>query len=88
MKKILSLAAMVTMLAIASSVADAKGPGGSPGGAASSFSPGQQYRAADKQPTGGTPGASGYSPGQVFIGNGGPTTGSPGASIYAPGFLK
>jgi hypothetical protein len=90
MKKIFPLAAVVTVLAVASSAADAKGPGGAPSGGASSVSPGQQFRANGPVTSGPTagPGASGYAPGRLYIGNGGPTTGSPGASVYAPGFLK
>ncbi len=90
MTKILSCAAVLGLLVASPSSVLAKGPGGSMG--ASSFSPGHQFRAAGGPPTigptAGYPGASGYAPGRVYIGNGGPTTGSPGASIYAPGFLK
>jgi hypothetical protein len=85
MKKILSLAAMVTMLAVASSAADAKGPVAPGGGGASSFSPGQSFR--DNGPVTGTNGASGYAPGQQMQSNG-PVNGYPGASGYAPGKLK
>jgi hypothetical protein len=84
MKKILSLAAMVTMLAVASSAADAKGPGGV-GGGASSFSPGQSFR--NNGPVTGTNAASGYAPGHQMQTNG-PVNGSPGAAGYAPGKLK
>jgi hypothetical protein len=84
MKKILSLAAMVTMLAVASSAADAKGPGGI-GGGASSFSPGQSFRA--NGPVSGTHGASGYAPGHQMKSKG-PGNGYAGASGYAPGKLK
>ena len=87
MTKILSCAAVVGLLVASSSSVLAKGPGGG----ASTISPGQQFRNNGPQttgPTAGLPGASGYAPGRLFIGNGGPTTGSPGASVYAPGFLK
>ena len=85
MIKILSCAAVLGLLVASSSGVFAKGPGG--GAGVSSSSPGHQFIAADKQPTGGTPGASGYSPGQKYLTNK-TTNGSPGASIYAPGFLK
>jgi len=85
MNKIISLAAMVTLMALASSVADARGPGG----AISAASPGQTFIAAGKTGTGGTPGASGYSPGQRYLdANKTTTPPGPGASVYAPGFLK
>ncbi len=80
MTKILSCAAVVGLLVASSSSVLAKG-------GASSISPGQKFIAAVKQPTGGTPGASGYSPGQQYLNNK-TTNGAPGASVYAPGFLK
>jgi hypothetical protein len=89
MKKIVSLAAMVTMLAIASSAADAAGRGGG----VSANSPGQQFAThgvQQSEPTAGFPGASGYAPGRLYR-NDAPTPGGatgPGASVYAPGFLK
>jgi hypothetical protein len=88
MNKMLSFAAVAGLLLASSSSVLARGPGGG----ASGVAPGQQFRAAGGAPTSGPtaafPGASGYAPGRVFIGNGGPTNGSPGASVYAPGFLK
>jgi hypothetical protein len=70
MRKILSLAAVVAMVAVASSAANAKGPG-SMGGGASSFSPGQSFR--QNGPVTGYPGASGYAPGQQMRANGAAT---------------
>ena len=87
MTKILSCAAVLGLLVASSSSVVAKGPGGG----ASSISPGQQFRSAGGPPTSGPtagyPGASGYAPGRLYLGNR-TTNGSPGASIYAPGFLK
>jgi hypothetical protein len=94
MTKILSCTAVLGLLVASSSGVLAKGPGGSMG--ASSFSPGHQFRTADGPPTtgptAGYPGASGYAPGRLYIGNGRSSAG-PGASdyapgVYAPGFLK
>jgi hypothetical protein len=86
MKIILSLAAMVTVLAVATS-ANAKGLGGG----APASTPGQQFRSSGPVNTGPTagPGASGYAPGQISRENmnNGTHTG-PGASVYAPGFMK
>ena len=82
MTKIMSCAAVVGLLVASSSCAFAKGPGGAP-----VASPGQAFVGAGRTPTGGTPGASGYSPGQQYLTNK-TTNGAPGASIYAPGFLK
>jgi hypothetical protein len=85
MKKIVSLAAVVTMLAVASSAANAGGHG------VSGSSPGQQFRTNGIQqngPTAGYPGASGYAPGRLYQ-SGAPTTATgSGASVYAPGFLR
>lgn len=83
MKRILSCATVAGLLIASSSIADAKGPGGG----ASSVSPGREYVASGKQPTGGSPGASGYSPGDQYR-DSHTTGGRPGASVYAPGFLK
>ena len=83
MNKILSCAAVVGLLVASSSSVFARGPGGG----VSTSSPGQNFIAAQKTPTGGTPGASGYSPGQQYL-NSGNSKGSPGASVYAPGFLN
>ena len=57
MTKILSFAAVVGLLVAASSTADARGMGMG----ASSFAPGQSFRA--HGPVAGHPGASGYAPG-------------------------
>ena len=88
MTKILSCAAVLGLLVASSSSVLAKGPGAAPSGSASSFSPGQQFRANGPVTSGPTtgPGASGYAPGQQMraFGSG---TGN-GASVYAPGFLK
>jgi hypothetical protein len=78
MTKILSFAAVVGLLVAASSTADARGMGMG----ASSFAPGQSFRA--HGPVAGHPGASGYAPGQKFRAHGS-VTGHPGASGYAPG---
>lgn len=83
MKKILLCAAAFGLVVASSSGVFARGPGGG----VSSSSPGQRFITAGKQPTGGTPGASGYSPGHQYLDNK-TTNGSPGASVYAPGFLK
>jgi hypothetical protein len=85
MTKILSCAAVVGLLVASSSGVLARA-----GGGASSISPGQQFRSGGPQtvgPTAGYPGASGYAPVRLYLGNR-TTHGSPGASIYAPGFLK
>jgi hypothetical protein len=90
MTKILSCAAVLGLLVASSSGAFAKGPGALVSGA----SPGGQFVSNGRQPTGTTPGASGYSPGQNYIGADKAAKGSPGASgyapgtAYAPGFLK
>jgi hypothetical protein len=84
MKKIVSLAAMVTVLAVVSSAADAAGRGSAPG---------QMFTTNGIQqngPTAGYPGASGYAPGRLNQ-SGAPAPGGatgPGASVYAPGFLQ
>jgi hypothetical protein len=88
MKKIFSFVAVVTMLAGASSEADAKGPGGlgGGGGGASGFSsghslgePGHSFR--ESGPVTGTHGASGYAPGYPLRSTSPtpPVTGSPGS---------
>ena len=87
MKKIVSLAAMVTVLAVASSAADAAGRG------VSANSPGHQFATNGVQqngPTAGYPGASGYAPGRLYQSGAPSHTGAtgPGASVYAPGFLQ
>ena len=90
MNKILSCAAVVGLLVASSSSVFARGPGGS----VSAASPGGQFVSSGRTPTGTTPGASGYSPGQNYIGANKAANGSPGASgyapgtVYAPGFLK
>lgn len=81
MKRILSFAAVLGLLVASSSIVSARGPGGV------NPPPGQAFISSGKQPTGGTPGASGYSPGRQYLDNR-TTSGSPGASVYAPGFLK
>jgi hypothetical protein len=81
-KKILSLAAIMGMVLMASSAADARGNGGGAGFGASSFSPGQQFR--QNGPVTGYHGASGYAPGHLYRLNGA-VSGYPGASGYAPG---
>src|SRR5260221_7969592 len=90
MTKILSCAAVLGLLIASSSSVFAGGHGGSMG--VSSSSPGHQFNTAGGPPTtgptAGFPGASGYAPGRIYIGNDKPTNASPGASIYAPGFLK
>jgi hypothetical protein len=89
MTKILSCVAVVGLLVASSSGVLAKGPGGAaPSGGASTFSPGQQFRANGPVTSGPAagPGASGYAPGQQMRANG-PGSGH-GASVYAPGFLK
>jgi hypothetical protein len=87
MKKILSCAAVVGLLVASSSSVFARGLGG-----ASSSSPGRQF--VTHGPNGTAPGASGYSPGQQYLGASKAPNGSPGASgyapgtVYAPGFLR
>ena len=81
MKRILSCAAVLGLLVASSSSVFARG------GGVSASSPGQTFISSGKQPTGGSPGASGYSPGRHYLDNR-TTNGSPGASVYAPGFLK
>ena len=78
MTKILSFAAVVGLLIAASSTADARGGGMG----ASSFSPGQSFRAHGS--VAGSPGASGYAPGRLMRAHGS-IAGHPGASGYAPG---
>jgi len=78
MTKILSLAAVVGLLAVASSTADARGGGFG----ASGFAPGQSFRAHGA--VAGSPGASGYAPGHLRR-SFGSIAGHPGASGYAPG---
>lgn len=77
--KTISLAAIVGLIVVSSSTADARG--GASGGA-SGFSPGQQFRLSGA--VNGYPGASGYAPGHLKRLNG-PVPGRPGASGYAPG---
>jgi hypothetical protein len=78
MTKILSFAAVVGLLVAASSTADARGMGMG----ASSFAPGQSFRA--HGPVAGHPGASGYAPGHLRHAQGS-LRGHPGASGFAPG---
>lgn len=88
MKKILSFAAVVATVTIASSVADARGGmAGGPVhlGGASSLSPGHSFQSSGA--VSGTTGASGYSPGHQMPSNGSVTSHS-GASSYAPGPVK
>jgi hypothetical protein len=87
MTRIVTCAAALGLLVASSSAVFAKGPGGF--GGASSFSPGQQFRANGPVMSGPTagPGASGYAPGRQYIRNGS-VSGHPGASGYAPGHLK
>ena len=81
--KIISLTAIVGLIIVSSSTADARGgPGGGGGVGASGFSPGQQFRLSGA--VNGYPGASGYAPGHLKRLNG-PVPGRPGASGYAPG---
>jgi hypothetical protein len=82
MKKVFVVGAALVAV---TSAAHARGPGGSFGGGASSFSPGHSFQS--NGPVTGSTGASGYSPGHQMQSNG-PVTGSPGASGYAPGKLK
>jgi hypothetical protein len=82
MNKIFSFAAMATMLAVISSAADAKGPGGLGGGGASSFSPGHSFGSSGSSfgqpaPVTSGNGASGYAPGQRLR-SAPPVTSSPG----------
>ena len=87
MTKILSCAAVVGLLVASSSSVFAKGPGGGMG--ASNFAPGHEIKSSPPTgPTAGYPGASGYAPGRIYIGNDKPTNASPGASVYSPGFMK
>jgi hypothetical protein len=82
MKKFLSCAAVVGLLAASSSSVFAKGPGGG----ASVVSPGHESKGSAPAPVPGLPGASGWSPGQQMRANG--SGSGNGASVYAPGFLK
>jgi hypothetical protein len=75
MSKILSVAAIVGLLAVAATTADARG-------GASGFAPGQSFRAHGS--VAGYPGASGYAPGRLMRAHGS-VPGHPGASGYAPG---
>jgi hypothetical protein len=83
MIKILSVAALTGLIALASSAANARGGSSFGGGfGASAFSPGQQFR--QYGAVSGYPGASGYAPGRLYRLNGA-VSGYHGASGYAPG---
>jgi hypothetical protein len=84
MRKVLSLAALVGLIAVASSAAIARGGprGGAGDSGATTFSPGHQFRQGGAVT--GYRGASGYAPGRLYRANRS-VTGYPGASAYAPG---
>lgn len=75
MRKTLAFIAAAGLLAMISSGADARGPGGGGGPGASGFAPGHMT------PVAGSPGASGNAPGHLMQRHGRVR----GASAYAPG---